>query len=524
MASPTRRAPRCSSSSWRPSAGNVPGRHPDLLPAPFLGQRRLRRLPRCARGVPQARYLDDWAEVWLRHRVAEHHRDPLDRAGRPHRQHDAAPDRTHRPPDAAAACDDHRARGTRPGRRRRHDPGRGHHRPRRGCACGHRVAGARVRVPQPPRPRLRQGHRSIRRPWRFAREHCAELDDPLLRQIAWSSLWDMVRDGRLRSIEYLAMVREQAPARARRGRCWTPSWTMPSAACGASCRRADARPRVTHMVATGLAALRAGDTDDDQRLWLRLAIAAVGSDDDLAHVAGHGSMAPGSRMTCPSTRRCAGSSRCAQQRKGYRVPTSGSRQRRCATGPTAVSDNSSGPRSPARTAASKAEAWRRIHGEGYGSDYLTRAALSGFQWHNQRELLVPFREPFFEQVRRVYQDRDLGFARSYLGALFPAAWAEPDVLERGRALLRDLGARRGAAAAPPAGDVRRPGPVHPRPGLCRDRRVEPPDVGVPTTPTSNHADADQEREAALPVPVLPCGGPQAAGSSASRVWCVEDRV
>ena len=46
----------------------------------------------------------------------------------------------------------------------------------------------------------------------FARERLADLDDPLLRQLAWSALWDMVRDARLSSIDYLAMVRTQAPA------------------------------------------------------------------------------------------------------------------------------------------------------------------------------------------------------------------------------------------------------------------------------------------------------------------------
>ena len=48
-ASPTRRAPRCSSSSWRPSAGTA---FRDgirvVLPAPRLGQRHARRLPRRA--------------------------------------------------------------------------------------------------------------------------------------------------------------------------------------------------------------------------------------------------------------------------------------------------------------------------------------------------------------------------------------------------------------------------------------------------------------------------------------------
>ena len=89
-------------------------------------------------------------------------------------------------------------------------------------------------------------------------------------------------------------------------------------------------------------------------------------------------------------------------------------------------------------AAVKAAAWERIHGEGYGSDYLTRSALAGFVWHSQREVLLPWRERFFEQVRGVYRVRDLGFAQSYLRWLYPAAWGEAEVAERSTRLLGEL--------------------------------------------------------------------------------------
>lgn len=89
--------------------------------------------------------------------------------------------------------------------------------------------------------------------------------------------------------------------------------------------------------------------------------------------------------------------------------------------------------------AAKSDAWERIHGPGYGSDYLTRAALAGFQWHTQRELLLPWRERYFERVRGIYRERDLGFAQSYLRWLFPGLWAEQAVVDRASELLDDLG-------------------------------------------------------------------------------------
>ena len=89
-------------------------------------------------------------------------------------------------------------------------------------------------------------------------------------------------------------------------------------------------------------------------------------------------------------------------------------------------------------AAVKEEAWARINGEGYGSDYLTRAAIAGFQWLHQRELTEPFREPFYEQLAEVYRTRDHAYAEAYLRWLVPDLWAEPAELERMRAFTTGL--------------------------------------------------------------------------------------
>ncbi|MCY7418439.1 MAG: M1 family metallopeptidase, partial [Chloroflexi bacterium] len=271
----------------------------------------------------------------------------------------------------------------------------------------------------------------------FARDRLAEIDDPLLRQLAWSALWDMVRDARLRSTEYLAMVREQAPLE----RDVALLDSILEHAVGAIRRYLpdDVRARESHaLVTTALAALRSGSADDDRRLWLRLAIAAAASPDDLARLLDIADgLTPGADLPIDQEMRW----QLAVRQTALGLPGAAARVEI----ETARDRSDRGQREMIRAgvaapdAAVKAEAWVRIHGAGYGSDYLTRAALSGFQWHHQRDLLLPFREPFFDEVRQVYRDRDLGYARSYLGALFPSAWAEPPVLERARQLLLDLG-------------------------------------------------------------------------------------
>ncbi len=70
----------------------------------------------------------------------------------------------------------------------------------------------------------------------------------------------------------------------------------------------------------------------------------------------------------------------------------------------------------------KAEAWERIHGDGFGSYHLTRAAMQGFQSFRQRELLLPYRDAFFERVREVFATRDHPYARAYLLNLLPDLW------------------------------------------------------------------------------------------------------
>jgi aminopeptidase N len=86
----------------------------------------------------------------------------------------------------------------------------------------------------------------------------------------------------------------------------------------------------------------------------------------------------------------------------------------------------------------KESVWQRIHGEGYGSFHFTRAAMQGFFWLNQADILEPYAGRFFEQVRHVFEERDHPFARAYVLAMFPAYRADPQVLERSRRLLGSL--------------------------------------------------------------------------------------
>ncbi|MYH68499.1 MAG: aminopeptidase N, partial [Dehalococcoidia bacterium] len=83
----------------------------------------------------------------------------------------------------------------------------------------------------------------------------------------------------------------------------------------------------------------------------------------------------------------------------------------------------------------KADAWERFNGEGYGSRYLNQAAMSGFNWTHQADLLAPYVDTFFEQVGGIFVERDREFATVFYGGLFPRYRVEQDTLDRAQALL-----------------------------------------------------------------------------------------
>jgi aminopeptidase N len=88
--------------------------------------------------------------------------------------------------------------------------------------------------------------------------------------------------------------------------------------------------------------------------------------------------------------------------------------------------------------AVKEAAWNKFLGEGYGSLHLTGAAMGGFQWWVQRDLLEPYIDRFFEAVSGVFETSENEFASMFFARLFPSR-VEDTVLERSRALLDELG-------------------------------------------------------------------------------------
>jgi aminopeptidase N len=272
----------------------------------------------------------------------------------------------------------------------------------------------------------------------FALRRLPDLPDPLLRQQTWSALWEMVRGCSLRSTEYLEAVRRWAPAEADRSLVGS----IVDRAVVAQRRYLPdhVRERVSRdLTRAAIGALRATRDADLKLVWARTAASFASEPEDitelLALVDGSWSVAglePDQQLRWSLAIKAAAH---GLEESAARLEEEARRDRSDRGQRARIRAIVSQPDADAKQAA-----WEHINGQGYGSDYLTRAAIAGFQWPHQRELTRPYRQPFYETVRAVYRARDHAYAESYLRWLVPDLWAEPAELERIRGFSADVGA------------------------------------------------------------------------------------
>ena len=270
----------------------------------------------------------------------------------------------------------------------------------------------------------------------FVRAELHRVEDDLLRALLWTSLWEMVRDSQLRSTEYLSIGRAQAPSE--------PDLDITDIVLERSAialaryvpelmREAEAHT----WFEVALDNLARTQDHDRKIMWARSAVNVASTREDVGRLA-----------DITDGREKVGSFELDQEMRllvaikavafgladaDDRLARESERDRSDRGRRALLRAGASRP-----TAEAKAEAWERINGSGYGSFHLTRAAMQGFFWPHQHELLAPYIGRFFESVRDVFATRDHPFARWYLLSLYPSYRAEPDVLDRSRALLGEM--------------------------------------------------------------------------------------
>ena len=271
----------------------------------------------------------------------------------------------------------------------------------------------------------------------FVRQNIERIEDVLLRQLLWSSLWNMVRDQQLKSTDYLALVREKI-AMEPLTELIEPVLSNASGALGRYVPEGQKAEESRRFVAFAWDALQRARGGDEQIIWARVLIGNALTAEDIelaAKLADGGLNVPG--LQIDQDMRWAIAAKCvANGVEGAAVRVA----REFGADP---SDR--GERAKLRCdvsqpdAAVKADAWARIGGEGYGSLYQTGAAMSGFNWWVQAKMLEPYTEQFFDQLPTVFREKDKEFASDFFRSLFPGHRVEQAVLDRSGRLLASLG-------------------------------------------------------------------------------------
>jgi len=256
------------------------------------------------------------------------------------------------------------------------------------------------------------------------------IADPLLRQLIWGTLWEMVRGARFSSLDLLELVRTGLPGE----RDDQIVLAGLDAARTALARYVPAERRVEEarrFVETALATIPGLPPGDLRTLWLRAAIDAAAEPAGAARLAAvvDGDAALGELAVDRQMRWSVAALAVAHDLPGAAERLAAER---------AADPSDRGVRSALRAevgaprAEVKAAAWERFLGAGYGSFQLTQAAMAGFNQAHQAELLAPFVDRFFEVLPAVAAERDHPFLWAFVATLFPSYRPDAALVARTR--------------------------------------------------------------------------------------------
>ena len=270
----------------------------------------------------------------------------------------------------------------------------------------------------------------------YVRERIERFRDPLLRQQLWRTLWDMVRDQQFRSTDYLALVRDKIVFEEELELIDTVlgnaqaaiAWFVPES------RRvveADALFEVVHE------RLFAAPDQNRRIAWARAAVATAQQPATVSRMLEMIDRGTGiSGFELDQDMRWS----LAVKQVAYGIP--GGQERITRERERDPSDR--GQRAAARAATAapdadhKARAWEQFIHDRDASLHMVGAAMDGFLWTHQADLLDPYVGRFLDEVPGIFQSRDKDFANRYFGALFPHYRPDDTVIARTTALLASL--------------------------------------------------------------------------------------
>jgi aminopeptidase N len=248
--------------------------------------------------------------------------------------------------------------------------------------------------------------------------HLASLDDSLARALCWSAAWDMVRDARLAARQYVGLVANNVAGetdigvvQALLGQC--------GAAIHVYGDPANVPTGLDALVRVSERALEKADPGSDlQLVWARTLIAAARAPQQLALVKGilDGAVRFAGLQVDIDLRWHIVKSLASDGVIGpaeikaelQRDPTDAGRRHAAAA------------LAARPTPEAKAEAWRLIVEDPSLPLATLRAIMGGFQQRDQRQLLEPYADRYFETLEPFWKSRTIEVALAFTQGMYPA--------------------------------------------------------------------------------------------------------
>jgi aminopeptidase N len=248
------------------------------------------------------------------------------------------------------------------------------------------------------------------------RTHLAGLDEPEARAILWEALWDMVRDGELRTAEYLKISLANMDVETDAAIMGSLIARMSTAihVYGDPRRRAALREALAERAKERMS--MAAPASDLQLLWATAFIGAARRRDDVAWVKG---LLDGSTkldgLNVDFGVRWSAINALATIGEAEEDLIAAELQR----DPTDLGRRAAASARAARPVAeAKAEAWAAVTGDEV-SLAVKKAIASGFHRADQEQLLSAYVEPFFENLLPIWESKVIEEALQFIKSMYP---------------------------------------------------------------------------------------------------------
>jgi aminopeptidase N len=266
-----------------------------------------------------------------------------------------------------------------------------------------------------------------------ARHYLANLSDPLARAVAWGALWDMLRDAQLPARQFLPIILNNIHGEDDIGVVQT-LLAQASSAINVYGDPENARAASQQLAEHALGVLEQAPPGSDLQLaWARALIRAATSPEQLRRVGGilDGTVVFKELKVDTDLRwAIVGALASAGAAADSLIDEELKRD------PTDIGQrNAAAARAARPTAAAKQEAWTALISEVKLPLATIRAVMGGFHQPDQRSLLEPYVQPYFDALDPVWKERDIEVALAFARGMFPAVVVGQDVLSRSTMFL-----------------------------------------------------------------------------------------